>query len=184
VTEDCLESIDTNLVNRSHLTQEIFEANLQGGFGNWFELPAGEILFSVGTHWRENSYQFTPGNPLSQTRDNPIGTCASNATGGTIDVLEFFGELLLPVIDTVALELGYRYSDFSTAGGKDTYKALFTWQASDTLTFRGGFQLATRAPNPAELFTAPTQETVPHPDGDLCSVSTLSPAGNVPGNPN
>lgn len=184
VTEDCLESIDTNLVNRSNLSQEIFEANIQGGLGDWFELPAGEVQFALGTHWRANEYQFMPGNPLSQTRDNPIGTFASNSTGGKIDVTEVYGELLVPVLEQLDLELGYRYSDFSTAGGQDTYKALFTWAPNEMLTFRGGFQLATRAPNPAELFTAPTQETIAHPDGDLCSVTTLSPAGNVPENPN
>src|SRR5690606_12287042 len=115
--------------------------------------------------------------------DNPVGVFASNGTAGDINVREYYAELLVPVIETLDLELGYRYSDFSTAGGQDTYKALFTWQAMDAVTVRGGYQFATRAPNIAELFFAPTQEVVGFPDQDPCSVTTRSAWGNVPGNP-
>ncbi len=180
---DCLDSIDSNLVNISHLTQEIMEANLQGGLGDWFELPAGEVRFAVGASYRGNTFAFQPGNPAGSILNNPIGVFSSAATGGKINVREYYGELLVPVLDTLDLELGYRYSDFSTAGGVDTYKAMFTWNAMDNLTFRGGYQLATRAPNIAELFTAPTLEVVFHPDQDNCSVTTLAPWGNVPSNP-
>lgn len=179
-SEDCMDSIDTRMINTSKLTQEIVEANLQGGL---MELPAGEMRFAAGATYRENSFEFQPGNPVGQIRDNPIGVFASNGTGGKIDVTEFYGELLVPVIENLELELGYRYSDFSTAGGHDTWKALFTWEALEGVTFRGGFQRATRAPNVAELFTAPTQEVVPFPDQDPCSVTTLSAWGNVPSNP-
>jgi outer membrane receptor protein involved in Fe transport len=120
---------------------------------------------------------------LYQSRDNPVGLFSSNATGGKIDVTEYYGELLVPVIEGLNLELGYRYSDFSTAGGTDTYKAMFTWEANDMITFRGGYQFATRAPNVAELFTAPTQLVVFHPDQDPCSVTTRSAWGNVASNP-
>lgn len=185
---DCLDSIDTRLVNRSNLSQEILEANLQGGL---FELPAGEVRFAAGASYRANGFVFMPGNPVGQLRDNPIGVFASAATGGKINVREFYGELLVPVVEetgipfvrNIELELGYRYSDFNTAGGQDTYKAMFTWGASDTVTIRGGYQQATRAPNIAELFTAPTQEVVGFPQQDPCSVTTLAPWGNVPSNP-
>lgn len=186
---DCLDSIDTRLVNRSNVTQEILEANLQGGL---LDLPAGEVRFAAGASYRGNSFTFMPGNPVSQLRDNPIGVFASAATGGKISVREVYGELLVPLVDetgiplvhNIDLELGYRYSDFSTAGGQDTYKALFTWDVSETVTLRGGYQFATRAPNIAELFTAPTQEVVQFPNQDPCSVTTLYPWGNKAGNPN
>ena len=35
------------------------------------------------------------------------------------------------MIKNLDLELGYRFSDFNTAGGHSTYKALFTWKALD-----------------------------------------------------
>ena len=179
-SENCLETIDTNLTNSTDLSQEIAEATLQGGL---FDLPAGQVRFAVGAAYRANGFSFLPGNVLYQSRDNPVGLFSSNATGGKIDVTEYYGELLVPVIEGLNLELGYRYSDFSTAGGTDTYKAMFTWEANDMITFRGGYQFATRAPNVAELFTAPTQLVVFHPDQDPCSVTTRSAWGNVASNP-
>jgi outer membrane receptor protein involved in Fe transport len=180
--QSCLTGIDTLMVNRSVLGQDIAEFNLQQG--SMFSLPGGEAGFAVGASYRANDFQYNPGNPLTQLRDNPIGVFASAPTGGSTDVMEYYGEVLLPVVDRLDVELGYRYSDFNTAGGHDTYKALFTVDASEAITFRGGYQFATRAPNVAELFTAPTQVVVFVPDQDPCSVTTLSPWGNLPSNPN
>src|SRR5690606_16886885 len=96
----CVDSIDTRLNNRSNLTQEILEANLQGGL---FELPAGQVRFAVGAAYRGNTFAFQPGNPMPQIRDNPIGVFASAATGGKISVREFYGELLVPVIEETGI---------------------------------------------------------------------------------
>ena len=49
--------------------------------------------------------------------DNPIGLFASNGTNGSTNVKEIYGEALVPVIKNLELELGYRFSDFNTAGG-------------------------------------------------------------------
>lgn len=180
---ECVDGFDTRQVDRSRLTQEIAEINIQGGLGNWFELPAGEVRFAAGASYRENTYGFFPGNPANSVVENPIGTFSSNGSGGEIDVSEYYVEALVPVLDGLNLELGYRYSDFSTAGGQDTYKAMFTWDAMEGVSFRGGYQFATRAPNIAELFSAPSLEVVGFPLNDLCAVTTLAPWGNVPENP-
>ncbi|MES2623665.1 MAG: TonB-dependent receptor [Pseudomonadota bacterium] len=177
----CLDGIDTRMRNTTNLTQDIAEVNLQGGL---MDLPAGQLRFAAGASWRENAFRFDPGNVLTQVLDNPIGIFSSNGTEGKTDVRELYGELLVPVLDGLDLEFGYRYSDFNTAGGVDTYKGLFTWEALDSVTIRGGYQFATRAPNTAELFTGPTQLVVPFPDGDPCSVSTRAAYGNTAGNPN
>jgi iron complex outermembrane recepter protein len=80
------------------------------------------------------------------------------------------------------LELGYRYSEFSTeAGSVDTWKALFDYSATDSIRLRGGFQAATRAPNTAELFQGPTMLTVGFGPSDPCSYTTSAPWGNGDG---
>lgn len=177
---ECVDGFDTRQVDRSRLTQEIAEINLQGGL---FDLPAGEVRVAIGASYRENTYGFFPGNPANSVVENPIGTFSSNGSSGEIDVSEYYAEAIVPVIEGLNLELGYRYSDFSTAGGQDTYKAMFTWDAMEGVNFRGGYQFATRAPNIAELFSAPSLEVVGFPLNDLCAVTTLAPWGNVPGNP-
>jgi iron complex outermembrane receptor protein len=176
----CLDGIEGGFVDNSNLTQDIIEANVQGRVA---EIYAGEIRYAAGATYRENEADFRPFNAAGSIIENPIGVFASNSTGGKIDVTEYYGEVLLPLAEQFQLELGYRYSDFSTAGGHDTYKSLFTWQGADTITVRGGVQRATRAPNVAELFTSPTQQVVFFPDQDPCSSTTRASWGNVPENP-
>ena len=179
-TQDCLDGIDMKMVDTSHLTQEITEVNVQGHLvDNW----AGDVRYALGASYRKNSFQYQPGNPASAIVEHPIGLFSSNATGGDVDVSELYGELLLPLAESFDFELGYRYSDFSTAGGYDTYKGLFTWQSTDTITLRGGYQKATRAANVAELFGAPTLNVVFFPGEEPCSSTTQATWGNVPSNP-
>ena len=76
---------------------------------------------------------------------------------------EGYAELLVPVLADIPgikrlnLELGYRFSDYDSAGSVDTYKALVDWTIVDSVRFRGGYQRANRAPNIGELFLPRTQ---------------------------
>jgi iron complex outermembrane recepter protein len=180
-SQDCLDSIADPMKTETDLRQDIFEGSVQGQL---FSLPAGEVGFSFGIGYRKDAFAFSPGNPVGAITDNPVGLFASNYTHGSTNVKEAFTELLVPIVKNLDLELGYRYSDFNTAGGTNTYKGLFTWKAVDGISFRGGYQAATRAPNVAELFTGATQNVVPFPQEDPCSSSTLAPWGNVATNTN
>ncbi len=173
----CLAGIADNMDNKVSLGQEIVEGSIQGAL---VPLPAGEARFAAGATYRKDDFSYSPGNPASDILDSPVGLFASASTAGSTNVKELYSEFLVPVIKKLDLELGYRLSDFNTAGTKGTWKALFTFKALDTVTFRGGFQYAARAPNTAELFTGPTQQVVSFPSVDPCSVATLSPWGNIP----
>jgi outer membrane receptor protein involved in Fe transport len=76
---------------------------------------------------------------------------------GGFNVKELFLEALVPVVQDVrgardlSLELGYRWSDYSTFGDFTTYKALFNWAISDSWRLRGGYNRAVRAPSLFEL---------------------------------
>lgn len=179
-SKDCITGIETHMRQVTNLTQNVFEANVQGGA---FSLPHGEVRFAAGVAWRENKFRFDPGNPAEQITDTPVGLFASAGTQGRTSVKEAYGEVLAPVLPGLNLELGYRLSDFNTAGTHGTYKALFTWSPLDFLTFRGGYQVATRAPNTAELFAGDRLEVVSFPSVDPCSAVTLSAWGNVSSNP-
>jgi outer membrane receptor protein involved in Fe transport len=70
-------------------------------------------------------------------------------------------------------------------GGVGTYKALFDWGITDTLRFRGGNQLATRAPNIAELFQSNTQSWSVQFGGEPCATNSGFGYGANPArNPN
>jgi len=68
-------------------------------------------------------------------------------------------EARLPLIEgktgaqSMSVEAGYRYSDYSTGFTTDTYKAGLDWAPIDMLRFRASYQHAVRAPNVGELFS-------------------------------
>jgi outer membrane receptor protein involved in Fe transport len=166
----------------TRLEQSIVEANLQGGI---VDMPAGELRFAAGVSRRENTALYEP-DPLIQAEaviDSVIGLFPQNETRGKTDVSEIYGELLIPVVPRLNLELGYRYSDYDQEGGIDTYKALFDWAATDSFRLRGGRQIANRAANAAERFTGPSQNVVPFQGGDPCLAITENEWGNHPSNP-
>jgi iron complex outermembrane receptor protein len=189
ISQDCLDAMFVTLNHQSEMEQKFVEGNFQG---HAFDLPAGEARFSAGIHSRSNSYyyffdQLQTGNSFN---DNPEGFPADNTRGET-GVDEVYGELLLPLLDGktgarhLNLELGYRYSDYDLQGGISTYKALLDWGITDTLRFRGGRQLATRAPNIAELFQAKTQSWSVQVQGEPCALnSQVAYGANPTKNPN
>jgi iron complex outermembrane recepter protein len=181
ISKDCVDSIADPLKNETSLRQNIIEGNLGGSL---VTLPAGEARFNVGATYRGEDFSYSPGYPVGAITDNPIGLFASAYTAGKTIAKEGYLELLVPIVKRLDLDLGYRYTNFNTAGGTNTYMGMFTWKPLDSLSFRGGYQAATRAPNIAELFQGPTQAVVAFPQEDPCSASTLSPWGNVAGNPN
>jgi outer membrane receptor protein involved in Fe transport len=154
--------------------------------GKIVDMRAGELRFAVGTSARRNSFLFEPGetNDDVSVIEQPQGIFVSQNAAGTTEVKELYGELLVPVANRLDLEFGYRYSDYDTSGGADTWKALFSYDATDTLRLRGGFQFATRAPNIAELYSGPLVQTVAFPPSDPCAYTTLATWGNVVSNPN
>jgi outer membrane receptor protein involved in Fe transport len=105
---------------------------------------------------------------------------AAPPVSGSFDVYELFGEARVPLINDmpfakdVSLELGYRFSDYSSVGNTNTYKVAGEWEVIDGLRFRAGYNRAVRAPNINELY-AP-QNVVLDGNADPC-------AGLTAGNP-
>lgn len=93
----------------------------------------------------------TPGEVLGN------GGATPDVTGG-YDVYEAFGELIVPLVTdkpffkSLQLELGGRYSDYSSTGSAYTYKAAGQWEPVDGFKLRGSYNRATRSPNIGELF--------------------------------
>jgi outer membrane receptor protein involved in Fe transport len=182
-SEDCLEAVRADLKNRSEMRQTIVEADLQGGL---FQIPwtGSDVRFALGTSYRENDYEFLNDTLTTQGRsfqDQALGIYPSGNSFGYFDVKEVYGELLIPVLKDIPLvqelnlEIGGRYSDYSTTGGSWTYKALADWAVSDWLRVRGGYNRAERSPNIGELFLAPQQTFGVNNIGDVCAVANPAP---------
>jgi len=183
-SQNCVDSIQSNMKHLTEIKQNIAEVNVTGDL---FDLPAGTIGSAFGASWREDSYRWRPDDQLIRSSTNyPIGLFPTSKTQGKTDVMELYGEFLVPLLHDLPgaqqlnLELGGRWSDYNTAGAIWTYKGLIDWTVVDAVRIRGGYQLANRAPNVAELFTGQTTSVVGFPGADPCMANTTNRWGNTP----
>lgn len=125
----------------------------------------------------------------------------TNSLIGGFNVQEVFTEINIPVVEDAAwansfnIDLGYRYSDYSSSGGEPSYKIALDWQVNDEYKLRGTFNRAVRAPNVAELFAEqglglwagvdPCAGDSPELTAEQCARTGVSAAqyGNVSANP-
>jgi iron complex outermembrane receptor protein len=177
MTPECAAQVQISTTNVLETEQRNLVASLTGGM---FDLPAGSVQFAVGAEYRENSATFRPDSFLSS--GDVVGFNASLPVSGRITSKEYFGELSvpllkdIPVVDYLGLELGYRMSDYNLSGTVDTYKAALKWNPLESLTFRGSYNRAIRAPNILELFQ-PRQEGFPQ-YSDPCNANSTFRAGS------
>jgi outer membrane receptor protein involved in Fe transport len=142
--------------DQEFFSRNVFQASMNGTL---FSLPAGAVSAALGFEWREQGYEFKPGG-LNEA--GPLGGQQPSIDADN-SVWELFTEVRIPLlkdipgIDSLAVELAYRYSDYNTSGGVETYKAGLEWGPVDWLRFRGAFNRAVRAPNLRELYAPQTR---------------------------
>lgn len=179
---ECINYISRRTLNTNELTQRMAEVTLQGGL---FTLPAGEVRFAVGADYRYNKFEFQPDSQLDlpDGTSDILGYSVLRASSGAVDTTEIYAELLVPVLKDLPLvrefnlDLGYRYSDYSSVGGVHAYKADIDWRMIDPVRLRGGWNRAVRAPSVGELYAPISTGSVgigspglTNTNGDPCDV--------------
>ena len=152
---------DSSTTNRTSLAQ--VRGIISGDVG--FASPGAvqPIGFALGGEYRKYGAQ-QASDLLAQTPGELGGAGgAAPAIDGQYDVYEAYAEIVAPLIEdkpffeSLTLEAGIRYSDYSIrgAGGYDTWtwKAGGSWEPGAGVKFRGNYSRAVRAPNIGELFT-------------------------------
>ncbi len=180
---------------------QVFSAYATGDLG--YGLPSAEgvpIAVVAGYEWRRENY----------TRLSDANMSSGNFAGlggprppidGEIKVNEFFAEAGVPlvtnrgVLDSLALDLGYRLSDYNTSGTVHTWKVGLAAEVAQNYRIRGGFNRAIRAANTSELFSQqqialwggddPCAGESPQFTPDQCANTGVTAAqyGNVPASP-
>lgn len=204
VTQDQIDYLVLPLFARGTTDQRVFSGYLAGSLGDYgIQLPTSDtgIEVVVGAEYREENLEF---NPDSGFR-NGLGAGQGGATGpvsGGFDVTEFFVEANVPLVENaawaqeLALDLGYRYSDYSIGETTDTYGIRAGWAVNDSIKVRASYQRAVRAPNVQELFLPqgfnlfdmaedPCGGATPSRSAADCARSGVTPAqyGSVPNSP-
>lgn len=166
-------SLPTN--RQGIVEQEVFNITLSGNTG--IDLPGGEIVFALGSEYREERGADTPGESVQR------GITAGNAsapTDGTFDVLEFFGEIEAPIHEKVSLDAAVRVGDYSSVGNQSTWKLGADISIVEGLRLRATTATAVRAPNVADLFSGAGQTFAPIQDP--CDGIDATTTGNVADN--
>jgi len=133
--------------------------------------PGAEDSISLvgGVEWRRSTYQVIT--DFNMTNGNFAGAGGPRlGIDGAFDVSELYFEAGVPLVAGLNAELGYRYSNYNTSGGVSSYKAALSWEPSDMIRFRGGFNRAIRAANVGELFS--TQQIALWGGSDPCAGAT------------
>jgi len=184
-------------------------ASLSGTIDGFGFLPTDlPIGWAAGVEWREYTASQNA-DVAASTQDEVLGTGSPDPLfSGRFNVNEFFLETIMPLVsgktgmESLTVEAGVRFSDYTTSGSSTTWKAGGTWEPVESVKFRGIFQESVRSPNIFELFNPPTtglnnlifdpcqgmlaDATTPNPALDNPDIQTIciaqgAPAGAVTG---
>jgi iron complex outermembrane receptor protein len=136
---------------------------------------------------RRKMVAYTQSDAALQIPGEVLGNAATTPDrSGVFKLREYALELLVPVVKdkpfmrALNLELGYRQTEFSTAGKSHDYgswKYGGEWAPVQSLRFRGMVQKATRAPNVNELF-APVVTGLSNLAVDPCQGNRINQAAS------
>lgn len=134
------------------------QGTVAGDLGFSSPFAAENIGVAVGVEYRRYAGS-SGGDGISSQPGAVLGAGApALPITGEYDTREVFGELNVPLIsdrpffDSLTLEGGFRYSDYSLSGGNWAYRGGLTWAPVSELKLRGSYARAVRAPNLGELF--------------------------------
>jgi len=151
-TSDVFDYILFTMVGTGGNEQKSLVATISGQV---LDMPAGPLNVAFGVENREDKGWRDPDSLVVIGGAN---TNAADPISGTVKVDEFFAEvgipLLadLPLIESLDLDVAFRYSDYETFGGSDNYKVGINWQIVPSFKVRANFGTAFRVPNVNELF--------------------------------
>ena len=186
ISAECMEYISIDASNHAEVDQTIAEASLSGPL---MGLPAGDLKAAFGVVYKEDKYQYTaspeasvvlePTDIVPFPRQDMQGFNASDGIKGDDHNFDVYAELLVPVlrdrpgVQSLETVVGYRLSDYASAGSFDSWKAELIYQPVDAVRLRGSYQQAVRAPSVYELYLPPAAglrrfPLVPARGGSMC----------------
>lgn len=162
VTPEALAYLQTPGFQRGKTEELVVSGSVSGDLGAYglqFPWANQGVGVAFGAEYRKEKLELRT-DALFETGDLAGQGGPRIGLGGSFDVTEVFAESRIPIANDqplaydLALELGYRYSEYSTAGSTNTFKVLGEWAPVRDFRIRTGFNRAVRAPNAYELFRA------------------------------
>ena len=180
--QDYLNFISKNTVGNTEYTSVQFAAYATGRL---FDLPAGEVQGVFGGEIRREEIDDVP--DIDAQNDNIWGRTTAGITAGSDTVREFFTEIELPLLkelrfaEELTLNASWRYTDYDSYGGDDTYRIALNYQVVPWLRLRGTTGTSFRAPDLFEQFLGNETGFLPALGIDPCIdfATNFDPSTNV-----
>jgi iron complex outermembrane recepter protein len=160
VTQSQLDYLQIPLVQQGETTERVVNASVTGDLTNYgIKSPAANtgLMVNAGVEWRSESSELVPDLALLSGDGAGQGGPTTPIDGGYI-AKDIFAEARMalvedkPAVQSLSVEAGYRYSDYSLDFTTDTYKVGLEWTPIEDIRARTSYQRSVRVPNVAELF--------------------------------
>jgi len=185
VTADCADYISLDAGIDADVEQWIGEATARGSA---VTLPAGPLRMAVGVQYRSDEYRYHADEALRTILPDGgpdiVGFEAADDINADDHNTDLYVEAAIPLladrpgIESIETVLGYRYSDYASAGGVDTWKAELLYRPTSAVRLRGSYQRAVRVPSIFELFLPGTSSFVDFDSPEPCSVDSIERNGD------
>lgn len=148
------------------LTQ--LDASISGDTGFELGLGGDTVMVAAGIDLRREAYKFNGDSRAAENRPEIYG--APFDDGNALDdvhrdIKAVFVEALIPIVDSLEVNLAARYDHYSGFGGTTNPKIGVKYQPIDELLFRGAFSTGFRAPSFNQLFNGISEQ--PYTGSDL-----------------
>jgi iron complex outermembrane recepter protein len=161
------------------ITRDLRNDTWQSGLtlsGFAFDMPAGPMGWAAGIEYADTRYRDIYDS--YREANNVIGS-AGNTASGERDRFAAFGEVLIPLLDTLEMTIAARYDDYSDFGTAFSPTIAFRYQPIDQLMLRASYGQGFRAPTLIQLNQVRSESNNPVTDLLFCEQQGL-PVGECP----
>lgn len=119
--------------------------------GDITPMPAGTLQYAAGYQYRKEELRKDPSPALLSGDIAGLGG-ATKPIDVDRNINAVFGELNIPIIKNLDLNLAARYDDYSDAGSSTNWKGNLRWQPTQQLLLRASYGTGFRAPTLTDLY--------------------------------
>ena len=143
------------------------------------QLEGGPLALALGAELRREKAQFNVNREIAGQASSS-GLSGSLSKNGERDIEAVFGELNLPLVKNLEVQLAARFDHYSDAGSTTNPKIGLRYQASDRLVLRGSASTGFRAPTLFEKNAPPSRNDTndSYDDPILCPGGVPQPGAN------
>jgi outer membrane receptor protein involved in Fe transport len=154
VNQQALDYLELPASRQGFTSQSLLSAMVRGDlerYGGRLPWAKDPIEVAFGVERRSDKMDLSPDAAYMSGDLAGQGGTEPPVKGGVV-VREIFGEVRVPVVESLDLSGSYRYSDYSSGVNSNTFGVGFNAAPHRALRLRGSWQRAVRAANLKELF--------------------------------